>query len=46
MGIIHHVQYYFQKPMMRMHLDAHIKTTIVLTSGKITGIYFLQFTFL
>jgi hypothetical protein len=37
MGIIHHVKYYFQKPTMRMHLDTHIRTTVVLTSGKLTG---------
>jgi hypothetical protein len=27
--------------MVRIHLDAHIRTTIVLTGGKLTGIYFL-----
>jgi hypothetical protein len=27
---------------MRIRLDAHIRTIIVLTGGKLTGIYFLQ----
>jgi hypothetical protein len=40
-GIIHHVRSYFQKPMARIHLEAHIRTIIVLTGGKLTRIYFL-----
>jgi hypothetical protein len=35
----------FLKTTMRIHLDAHIRTIVVLTGGKLTGIYFLQFTF-
>jgi hypothetical protein len=30
---------------VRICLDAHIRTIIVLTGGKLTGIYSLQFTF-
>jgi hypothetical protein len=41
MGKIHHVRSYFQKPMVRIGLDAHIRTIVVLTGGKLTGIYFL-----
>jgi hypothetical protein len=29
--------------MVRMHLNAHIRTIVVLTGGKLIGIYFLQF---
>jgi hypothetical protein len=27
--------------MVRIHLDAHIRTIVVLICGKLTGIYFL-----
>jgi hypothetical protein len=30
----------FSKTTVRIHLDAHINTIVVLTDGKITGIYF------
>jgi hypothetical protein len=40
-GIIHHVRSYFQKPMVRIHLDAHIRIIVVLTGGKLTRFYFL-----
>jgi hypothetical protein len=36
----------FLKSVMRIRLDTHIRTIIVLTCGKLIGIYFLQFTFL
>jgi hypothetical protein len=36
----------FSKTAVRKRLDAHIRTIVVLTGGKLTGIYFLQFTFL
>jgi hypothetical protein len=39
--VIYRVRSYFQKPTMRIHLDAHIKTIVVLIGGKLTGIYFL-----
>jgi hypothetical protein len=39
----------FSKTAVRISLDAHIRTVIVLTGGKLIGIYFLshfmQFTF-
>jgi hypothetical protein len=41
MDIIHCVRSYFQKPMVRMRIDAHIRTILVLAGGKLTGIYFL-----
>jgi hypothetical protein len=41
MGIIHHVRSYFQKSTMGIRLDAHTRTIIVLTIGKLTGFYFL-----
>jgi hypothetical protein len=41
MCIIHHVWQYFQKNMVRKHLDARIRIIVVLTCGKLTGIYFL-----
>jgi hypothetical protein len=44
-GIIHHVRSYFQKSMVMIPLDAHIRTIVVLTSDKLIEIYFLQFTF-
>jgi hypothetical protein len=31
----------FSKTAVRIRLDAHIRTIIVLTGGKLTGIYFL-----
>jgi hypothetical protein len=40
-GVIYHVRPYFQKPTLRKHLDAHIRTIIVLTGDNITRIYFL-----
>jgi hypothetical protein len=45
-SVIHHVRLYFRKPTTRKHFDAHIRTILVLTGDKLTGIYFLQFTFL
>jgi uncharacterized membrane protein (GlpM family) len=41
MSIIHHVWSYFQKPMVRICLDYHIRTIVVLTGGKLIGFYFL-----
>jgi 5,10-methylenetetrahydrofolate reductase len=41
MGIIHHVHSYLQKPIVRKYLDAQIRNIVVLTGGKLTGIYFL-----
>jgi hypothetical protein len=40
--VIHHIQSYFRKPTVRICLDAHIRTTVVLTGGKLTEIYFLH----
>jgi hypothetical protein len=40
MGIIHRVWSYFQKTIVRIRLDAHIRTIVVLTGGKLTGFYF------
>jgi hypothetical protein len=40
-GVIHHVWSYLQKSTMRICLDAHIRTIVVLTGGKLTEIYFL-----
>jgi hypothetical protein len=40
-GIIHHIRSYFQKPTVRIWLDAHIRTIVVLIGGKVTWIYFL-----
>jgi hypothetical protein len=31
----------FSKTVVRIRVDAHIRTIVVLTSGKLTGIYFL-----
>jgi hypothetical protein len=31
---------FFLKTAVRIRLDAHIKTIVVLTSGKVKGIYF------
>jgi hypothetical protein len=36
----------FSKTAVRVRLDAHIRIIVVLTGGKLTEIYFLQFTFL
>jgi hypothetical protein len=33
---------YFQKPTVRIRLDAHIMTIVVITGGKLTEIYFLH----
>jgi hypothetical protein len=33
----------FLKTTARKHLEAHIRTIVVLTGGKLTGIYFLHF---
>jgi hypothetical protein len=41
MGIIHHVRSYFQKPIVGIHLEAYIRTIVVLIGGKRTVIYFL-----
>jgi hypothetical protein len=41
--VIYHVWSYFQKPTVRIRLDAHIRTTVVLTSGKVTWFYFLHY---
>jgi hypothetical protein len=35
----------FSKTAVRIRLDANIRTIVVLTGGKLTEIYFLQFTF-
>jgi hypothetical protein len=35
----------FLKTTVRIRLDAHIRTIVVLTGGKLIEIYFLQFTF-
>jgi hypothetical protein len=29
-----------KNPMVRIRLDAHIRTIVVLTGGKLTGVYF------
>jgi hypothetical protein len=39
-SIIPHWRPYFQKSMVRIRLDAHIRTIVVLTGGKLTRIYF------
>jgi hypothetical protein len=41
MGITSRVWPYFQKSTVRKHLDARSRTIVVLTSGKLTGFYFL-----
>jgi hypothetical protein len=41
MGVIHRVRSYFWKHTMRKHLDAHIKTIVVLIGGKLTEFYFM-----
>jgi hypothetical protein len=35
----------FSKTVVRICIDAHIRTIVVLTGGKLTAIYFLPFTF-
>jgi hypothetical protein len=45
MGIICHIRPYFQKPMVRKCLDAHIRTIVVLTCGKLAGFYFMHLLF-
>jgi hypothetical protein len=37
MGIICHVWPYFQKPTVRIRLDAHIRTIVILIGGKLIG---------
>jgi hypothetical protein len=32
----------FPKTVVRKHIDAHIRTIVVLIGGKLTGIYFLH----
>jgi hypothetical protein len=44
MGIVHHVRSYFQKPMVRKYLDAHIRTIVVLKVNKLTGFLLSDFT--
>jgi hypothetical protein len=39
-SIIPHRRSYFRKPTVMIHLDAHIRTIVVLTGGKLIGIYF------
>jgi hypothetical protein len=41
-GIIHHIRSYFQKPMVMIHVDARIRTIVVLTGDKLIGFYFLH----
>jgi hypothetical protein len=41
MSIIRHWRPYFWKPTVRIRFNAHIRTIVVLTSGKLIGIYFL-----
>jgi hypothetical protein len=45
MSIIWHWRSYFWKSTVSICFNAHIRTIIVLTGDKLTGIYFLQFTF-
>jgi hypothetical protein len=40
-GVIYHVRSYFQKPTVRKRLEAHIRSIVVLTGGKLTGTYFM-----
>jgi hypothetical protein len=39
-SIIPRWRQYFWKPTVRIHWDAHIRTIVVLTGGKLTWIYF------
>jgi hypothetical protein len=41
MNIIRHGRPYFWKPMVRIRFNACIRIIVVLTGGKLTGIYFL-----
>jgi hypothetical protein len=45
-GVIYCIRSYFQKPTVRIRLEAHIKTIVILTGSKLTGFYFLQINFL
>jgi hypothetical protein len=36
----------FSKTMVRIRLDTHIRTIVVLIGGELTMIYFMPFTFL
>jgi hypothetical protein len=40
-GVIHRVRSYFQKPTVRICLDAHIRSIVVLIDSKLTVIYFM-----
>jgi hypothetical protein len=40
-GVLHRIRQYFQNPMVRICLDARIRTMVLLTCGKLTWIYFL-----
>jgi hypothetical protein len=44
-GVTYYIWLYFRKPTVRIHLDAHIRTIVVLTGGKLAGIYFLHLLF-
>jgi hypothetical protein len=35
-SVIHLIRFYFLKTAVRIHLDAHIRTIVVLTGGKLT----------
>jgi hypothetical protein len=39
-SIIRHWRPYFWKPTVRIRFNAHIRTIVLLTGGKLTGIYF------
>jgi hypothetical protein len=39
-GVIHRLWSYLRKPTVRKHLNTRIITIVILTDGKITGIYF------
>jgi hypothetical protein len=41
-GIIPCREPYFRIPIVRICIDAHIRTIVVLTGGKLTGIYFVH----
>jgi hypothetical protein len=41
MGTIHRVWSHVLEPTARKHLDAHIRTIVALTGGKLTRFYFL-----
>jgi hypothetical protein len=41
MRIIHPIRSYFKKPTVRIRVDVHITTIVVLTGDKLTWIYFL-----